>query len=80
MAERISTDFQSLDNNELSQRGMAVVLALMENVRLANPPVTMAMLQIAIGRVPGRHYRRHGGKQEGDGSPNPGLRDSGYAS
>ena len=45
MAERISTDFGSLDNNELWQRGMAVVLALMGNVRFPNPPVTMAMLK-----------------------------------
>ena len=45
MAERIYTDFGSLDNNELRQRGMAVVLALMGNVRFPNPPVTMAMLK-----------------------------------
>jgi hypothetical protein len=45
MAERIKTDFGSLDKNELRQRGMAVVLALMGNVRFPNPPVTMAMLQ-----------------------------------
>lgn len=45
MAERIYTDFGSLDNNELWQRGMAVVLALMGNVRFPNPPVTMALLK-----------------------------------
>jgi hypothetical protein len=45
MAERISIDFGSLDNNELRQRGMAIVLALLEDVRFPNPPVTMAMLK-----------------------------------
>jgi hypothetical protein len=45
MAERITTDFGSLDPNGLRQRGMAVVLALTGNVRFPNPPVTMAMLR-----------------------------------
>jgi hypothetical protein len=45
MAERIRTDFGSLNNNELWQRGMAVVLALTGNVRFPNPPVAMAMLK-----------------------------------
>jgi hypothetical protein len=45
MAERISVDFGSLTNNQLWQRGMAVVLALLGNVRYPNPPVAMAMLQ-----------------------------------
>ena len=49
MAERISVDFGSLTNNQLWQRGMAVVLALTGNVKYANPPVAMAMLQSLLG-------------------------------
>lgn len=45
MAIRIKTDFGSLTPNKLWQRGMAVVLALLGNVRFPNPPVTMAMLK-----------------------------------
>jgi hypothetical protein len=45
MAERISVDFGSLTNNQLWQRGMAVVLALTGNVKYPNPPVAMAILQ-----------------------------------
>ena len=43
MAERILVNFGSLANNSLSQRGMAVVLALTGNVRFPNPPVAMAI-------------------------------------
>jgi hypothetical protein len=49
MAERISVDFGSLTNNQLWQRGMAVVLALTGNVKYPNPPVAMAMLQSLLG-------------------------------
>jgi hypothetical protein len=45
MAERIATNFRTLDNNKLWQRGMAVVLALTGNVRFPSPHITMAMLQ-----------------------------------
>ena len=45
MADRISIDFGSLTNNQLWQRGMAVVRALTGNVRFPNLPVTMAMLE-----------------------------------
>jgi hypothetical protein len=45
MADRISVDFGSLTNNQLWQRGMAVVLALTGNARFPNPPLTMAMVE-----------------------------------
>jgi hypothetical protein len=45
MAERISVDFGSLANNQLWERGMAVVLALTGNVKYSNPPVAMAILK-----------------------------------
>jgi hypothetical protein len=48
MADRIYVDFGSLTNNQLWQRGMAVVRALTGNVRFPNPPLTMAMLESVL--------------------------------
>jgi len=45
MAIRISTDFGSLTNNKLWNRGMAVFLALPGSLKYSNPPMTMAMLK-----------------------------------
>ena len=45
MAIRISTDFGSLTNNKLWNRGMAVFLALTGSVKYPNPPMAMAMLK-----------------------------------
>lgn len=45
MADRIKTDFGSLKNNDLLNRGLAVVLALAGNVKYPNPPVAIAMLK-----------------------------------
>ena len=45
MAIRISTDFGSLTNNKLWNRGMAVFLALTGSVKYSNPPMAMAMLK-----------------------------------
>jgi hypothetical protein len=45
MAIRIRTDFGSLTNNKLWNRGMVVFLALSGSVKYPNPPMTMAMFK-----------------------------------
>jgi hypothetical protein len=45
MAIRTSTDFGSLTNNKLWNRGMAVFKALTGSVKYSTPPMTMAMLK-----------------------------------
>jgi hypothetical protein len=45
MAIRIKTDFGSLTNNKLWNRGMAVFNALTGSVKYSKPPMTMAMLK-----------------------------------
>jgi hypothetical protein len=45
MGIRIKTDFGSLTNNKLWNRGMAAFLALTGSVKYSNPPMTMAMLK-----------------------------------
>ena len=45
MAIRIKTDFSSLTNNSLWNRGTAVFLALSESVKYPTPPIAMAMFK-----------------------------------
>src|SRR5215471_9713367 len=45
MAIRIKTDFGSLTNNELWNRGMVVFLALSGSLKYSNPPMAMVMLK-----------------------------------
>ena len=50
MPDRISVDFGSLDNNNLLNRGRAVVLALKGSDKYRNPPVTMALLESVLDK------------------------------